>query len=114
MNGGERLSGGDPRVRGTLLIFFFASDVVVAFKQDRFVTNCPACLYIRTLTNDLEAPVLLKLSDIPRTEPTLAVLIHKELLLVSCFLSVVSHCDIGSANHNLSSRAGLVCASVTT
>lgn len=73
--------------------------------------NWPTHLF---LTYYLKAPVFVKLSYVSRAEPPLAILIHKEVVLVFRFTLVVSHCYVWSTNHNLSSRTGLVCTTITT
>lgn len=65
------------------------------------------------LTDYLQAPVLVKLPDVSRAEPPLAVLIHKEVVLVFRLHLVVSHGHVGSADQNLSPRMRLVCAAIT-
>lgn len=66
------------------------------------------------LTNYLEASVFVNLSHISCAEPPLAILIYKEILLVFGLALVVSQCNIGSTDQNLSSGMWLVGATVTT
>lgn len=65
------------------------------------------------LTNDLEAAVFMNFSHISCAEPPLAILIYKEILVFGLAL-VVTLCNIGSTDQNLSSGMWLVTATVTT
>lgn len=66
------------------------------------------------LTNDLEAAVFVKLSNVSGAEPPLLVLIYKVVLLAFCLPVVVTHGHVGSSDENLSSWMRLVSASITT
>lgn len=65
-------------------------------------------------TDNLEAAIRVKLSDVSGAEPTLAVRIHKEVLSVLLLVFIVTHCDVGTANHNLSSWVWFIGAEITT
>lgn len=56
----------------------------------------------------------MEFSNVSSAEPSLAVLVHKEVVLDLAFAFVVTHCDIGPTNQNFPSWVGLVCAVVTT
>lgn len=66
------------------------------------------------LTDDLEASVRVELSDVSGAEPSLAVLIHKEVFTVLGLVFVVTHCYVGTADQDFPPRVGLVRAVVTT
>lgn len=66
------------------------------------------------LTDDLKASVRVELSNVSCTEPTLAILVDKKVLLVLGLILIVPHCYIGPTNYNFPSWVGLVCAEVTT
>ncbi len=128
-SGAERLSGMNPGIWGTMLLI---CAFYVEVSEPGYITpSCnlhhlyilytsahfsiwPSSLHPPFLTNYLEAPVFVKLSNVSRAEPPLAVLIYKEILLVFCLVLVVSHGYVGSTNQNLPSWVWPVSAAVTT
>lgn len=67
-----------------------------------------------SLTDDLEASVMVELSNVSGTEPPLAVRIHKKVVTVLGIIFVVAHRYIGAANQNFPPWVGLVRTVVTT
>lgn len=68
----------------------------------------------RSLTDNLQTAISMKLSYVSSAEPPLAFLIHKEVLTVLVFVLVVAHCYVWPTDQNLSSRTGPVCAAIAT
>lgn len=66
------------------------------------------------LTDNLQTAVSMKLSNVSGAEPSLAFLIHEEVLTVLVFVLVVTHCYIWPTDQNLPSRTGPVCAAIAT
>ena len=56
----------------------------------------------------------MELPDVSGAEPSLALLIHEEVIAVLGFVFVVTHGYIGPADQDLSPRVGLIGAEVTT
>lgn len=71
-------------------------------------------IYIFFLTDDLEAAVVMDLSDVSGAEPPLAVPVHGEILLLLVFALVVAHRDVRAADQNLPSGMRPVRAVVAT
>lgn len=65
-------------------------------------------------TDDLEAAVVMDLSNVSCAEPPLAVPVHSEILLLLAFTLVVAHGDVRAADQNLPSGMWPVCAVVAT
>lgn len=56
----------------------------------------------------------MEFSDISGAEPPLPLIIHKKVLPVLVFVFVVAHCNVRTADQNLSPGVGLVRTVVTT
>lgn len=54
--------------------------------------------WLISLTDNLQTPVSMKLADVSGAEPSLAFLIHEEVLTVLLFVLVVTHGYVGPAD----------------
>lgn len=67
-----------------------------------------------SLTDDLEASVMVEFSNVSGTEPSLAARVHIKVVAVLVFIFVVTHRYVRAANQNFPPGVGFVCAVVTT
>lgn len=92
-----------------VLFAVFTREHVLSSKRE---TN--AALPRQHLTDNLEAAVGMKLSDVPGAEPPLSSLVHEKVVAVLVLVLVIAHRYVGAADEDFSSGVGLVCAVITT